>query len=397
VGGRRRKVSEQGAIVAREVPREPTLRFGTPARPLPAPDAQGGVTTASVRPPLASGGEVSIPGSSNRPSSPSVSVSPGSAVVIGTPHMDSGRTFGRYRLLERLGEGGMSEVYTAVANGAEGFSRTFVLKRLRPELAREREAIAQFIDEARLQATLVHSNIVPVFDFGMIGNGEYFMTQEYIVGRDLLRLMMRHQEHSVGGLEPRLCYFLAYETLQALAFAHEHCDKDGQPMGLVHRDVSPGNIMVSLRGEVKLADFGIVKASRRVSRTQVGMVKGNANFMSPEQARGQPVDARSDLFSLAAVMFYSLTGELLYGGENDLDVLYKAARGPTEEDLLRIAALPEPAASILAKALSLEANERFQSASEFADQLAAFIGGGKTQAANLVQLLFGEELRKQAA
>src|SRR5450432_2904584 len=180
----------------------------------------------------------------------------------------------------------MSEVFTAVAQGVEGFSRTFVLKRLRPELAREREAIAQFIDEARLQAALVHSNIVPVFDFGMVGNGEYFMTQEYIVGRDLLRVMTKHQEHAPGGLEPRLATYLAYETLQALAYAHDHCDKEGSPLHLVHRDVSPGNLMISLSGEVKLADFGIVKASRRVSRTQVGMVKGNANFMSPEQARG---------------------------------------------------------------------------------------------------------------
>jgi serine/threonine-protein kinase len=392
--------AQGGAVIAAEVPREPTLRFGTPARPLPAPDLQGQVATASDRAPMVNGAGVSIRGSASRQASPpSVASLPtvSGAPSAPLPRMDSGRTFGRYRLLDRLGEGGMSEVFTAVANGAEGFSRTFVLKRLRPELAREREAVAQFIDEARLQATLVHSNIVPVFDFGMIGNGEYFMTQEYIVGRDLLRLMMRHQEHSAGGIEPRLCYYLAHETLQALAFAHEHRDKDGAPMELVHRDVSPGNIMISLRGEVKLADFGIVKASRRVSRTQVGMVKGNANFMSPEQARGQAVDLRSDLFSMATVMFYCLTGELLYGGENDLDVLYKAARGPTDEDLARIAALPDPAASILAKALSVDPAERFQSAGEFADQLAAFTGGGKTQAANLVQLLFGDELRRQAA
>jgi hypothetical protein len=371
-----------GAVVNAEAPREPTLRFGTPARPVAAPDSPHHVTAGSISP--VGGDAMSIPGAGAAP------------IVISSPQ-ESGRTFGRYRLLMRLGEGGMSEVYTAVASGAEGFSRTFVLKRLRPELAREREAVAQFIDEARLQATLVHSNIVPVFDFGMIGNGEYFMTQEYIVGRDLLRIMMRHQEHSAGGLDPGFCYFLAYETLQALAFAHDHADSDGLPMGLVHRDVSPGNIMVSLRGEVKLADFGIVKANRRVSRTQVGLVKGNANFMAPEQARGQPVDARSDLFSLATVLFYCLTGQLLYGGDNDLDVLYKAARGPTDEDLVRIAQLPDPAASILSKALSLDPAERFQSASEFADQLAAFIGGGKTTAANLVQHLFGEELRKQAA
>jgi len=329
---------------------------------------------------------------------PSVIVSPEvGAVAEALSPVDSGRTFGRYRLVDRLGEGGMSEVFTAVAQGVEGFSRTFVLKRLRPELARDREAVAQFIDEARLQAGLVHSNIVPVFDFGMIGNGEYFMTQEYIVGRDLLRLMVRYQKHAAGGLDPTLAYFIAHETLQALAHAHDHRDKDGAPMGIVHRDISPGNIMVSARGEVKLADFGIVKALRRVSRTQVGMVKGNANFMSPEQARGQNVDQRSDLFSLAALLFYCLSGELLYGGENDLDVLYKAARGPTDEDLQRISSLPDPASSVLAKALSLDPNDRFQSALEFADQLAAFIGGGKAQAAQLMQRLFGDELRRYAA
>jgi serine/threonine-protein kinase len=119
--------------------------------------------------------------------------------------------------------------------------------------------------------------------------------------------------------------------------------------------------------------------------------------MSPEQARGQNVDQRSDLFSLAALMFYCLAGELLYGGENDLDVLYKAARGPTDEDQARIAALPEPASWMLAKALSIDPNDRFQSAAEFADQLAAFIGGGKTKAAALMAQLFGEELRNKAA
>lgn len=399
-----RRKAAPGAAVAAEIPREPTLKFGTPARPQPAANLVG--QTSVARPPSAAGVSMTVPGSAARASrsqpraassAPGVAVPDAGVIAAELPRMDSGRTFGRYRLLDRLGEGGMSEVFTAVAQGVEGFSRTFVLKRLRPELAREREAVAQFIDEARLQAGLVHSNIVPVFDFGMIGNGEYFMTQEYIVGRDLLRLMTRLQDKSTGGLEPTVAYYVAHETLQALAHAHDHRDKDGIPMGIVHRDISPGNVMVSLRGEVKLADFGIVKAARRVSRTQVGMVKGNANFMSPEQARGQNVDQRSDLFSLAALMFYCLAGELLYGGENDLDVLYKAARGPTDEDLARIAALPEPASWMLAKALSIDPNDRFQSAAEFADQLAAFIGGGKAKAAALMQKLFGEELRNKAA
>ena len=129
---------------------------------------------------------------------------------------ETSKLFGRYRVLEQLGVGGMSEVYTAVAHGAEGFSRTFVIKRLRPELARNKEAVAQFIDEARVQASLVHSNIVPVFDFGMMG-GEYFMIEEYILGRDLARVSTRCVERTGFRLEPRLVYYFVYETLQALA------------------------------------------------------------------------------------------------------------------------------------------------------------------------------------
>jgi serine/threonine-protein kinase len=153
--------------------------------------------------------------------------------------------------------------------------------------------------------------------------------------------------------------------------------------------------MLSLLGEVKLSDFGIVKSNRRVSKTQVGMVKGNANFMSPEQARGQAVDHRSDLFSLAHVLYYALAGELLYFGENDLDVLYRASSGISESDLARIRALPDPAAGILEKALAFEPAERFQSAGEFADALAAHASGGKAATARLITQLFGEDLQRQ--
>src|SRR5205085_10352069 len=137
------------------------------------------------------------------------------------------------------------------------------------------------------------------------------------------------QEQHEGGLPEAVAYYIAHETLQGLAYAHERREKDGGPMGIVHRDISASNVMLSLLGEVKLSDFGIVKSNRRVSKTQVGMVKGNANFMSPEQARGHAVDGRSDLFSLGLVLLYCLTGELLYWGDNDLDTLYRAATGPT--------------------------------------------------------------------
>ncbi|HVT08563.1 MAG TPA: serine/threonine-protein kinase [Polyangia bacterium] len=365
--------------VAAEVPHEPTSRFGTPARPRSHALGSAEMTAPGVnKARITDGDAVRIPGlHSARP-----------------PAAAPGAIFGRYRLVDRLGQGGMSELFIAEANGVEGFTRHFVLKRLRPELARDKEAVAQFVDEARLQAGLVHSNIVPVFDFGVV-NGEYFMTQEYIVGRDLGRLVGRYADQHDAGVPETMAYYIAHETLQALAYAHDKRDKSGSPMGIVHRDISAGNIMVSLLGEVKLGDFGIVKSNRRVSKTQVGMVKGNANFMSPEQARGQPVDHRSDLFSLGHVLYYCLTGCLIYTGDNDLEVLYRAASGLTAKDLEALHELPDPAGPILERALAFDPEHRFQSAMEFADALAPHAGTGKAATAKLMQQLFGEELRRQ--
>ena len=360
VTGRRQRRStpartgQATGAVTTELPREPTLKLGS-RREIPQPDVS-----------------LAVP-------------------VVATPPR-AGKPFGRYRLLDRLGEGGMSEIFLAEASGVAGFTRTFVLKRLRPELARDKDAVAQFVDEARLQAGLVHSNIVPVFDFGVV-DGEYFMTQEYIVGRDLARLMERHP----GALPAPLAYFVAHETLQALAYAHSHHDQDGGELGVVHRDVSPANIMVSNAGEVKLADFGIVKLNSRVSRTQVGMVKGNANFMSPEQARGQAVDARSDLFSLALALYYALSGELLYTGSNDLEVLYRAAGGLDADDIARIRKLADPAPQILERAMALDPADRFQSATEFADALAVHMGGGRAALTRLMQDLSTADPRRNTA
>ncbi len=307
------------------------------------------------------------------------------------------RTFGRYRLIDLLGVGGMSEVYTAVAHGAEGFQRTFVVKRLRPELARDREAISQFIDEARIQSCLLHSNIVPVFDFGTMGD-EYFMAQEYVIGRDLMRLSTRCIEKTNFCLDPRIVYFIGYETLQGLAYAHGKKDKTGTAMGIVHRDVSASNIMVNLAGDVRLFDFGIAKSQTgRQAQTQAGLVKGNANFMSPEQARGMNVDARSDLFSLGMVLYYCMTGCLFYSGENDLDVLYRAACGPTEQDLAGLDQLPGPAGPILRRALGFKPEDRYQTAEEFAAAIAPYAVGMKAETARLMEQLFGAELNKEAA
>jgi hypothetical protein len=421
--GPRRPAAAQHFAPAYEVEPEPTLPFGTGHHPRVTAPRVGAVLTSVSGPVRAVGGRVgtsrerrapvALPPPVPPPPPPSditdhdsdlptdlpdtqVDAAADLPVTV-VPVSDEGsKLFGRYRILERLGSGGMSEVYTAVAHGAEGFSRTFVIKRLKPELAHTKDAINQFIDEARVQASLAHSNIVQVFDFGMMG-GEYFMIEEYILGRDLARVSGRCVERTGFRLDPRLVFYMAYEALQALGYSHSKRGRDGEPLGIVHRDVSASNVMLSSAGEVKLFDFGIAKANRRQSQTQAGMVKGNANFMSPEQARGQVVDKRSDLYSLGLVMYFCLTNQLLYTGENDLDILYRAACGPNQDDLDAIARVGPPAAEILMRALAVDPAARFQSADQFAAALAPHATGMQAEAASLMELLFGDELRREAA
>ncbi|HVZ89485.1 MAG TPA: serine/threonine-protein kinase [Polyangia bacterium] len=313
-----------------------------------------------------------------------------------TARLNGGSSFGRYLLLDLLGEGGMAQVYTAVTFGAEGFRRTFVVKRLRAELCREPEVVAQFIDEAKLGSTLVHSNVIPVFDFGKVGD-EYYLAQEYILGRDLGRMTLRALERSGHPLSATCVLHVAAQTLLALEYAHSKLGDGGRPLAIVHRDVSPSNILVSARGEVKLFDFGIVKAEGRVTKTQHGVVKGNVSFMSPEQARGANVDGRADLFSLGLVMFYCLTGSVLYHGETTYELLVKAATGPGPDELARIAALPAPCGPIVAKALEVDPNQRFQTAAEFAAALAPHTAGGAAAAAAMIAGLFGDDFRAEEA
>jgi len=312
------------------------------------------------------------------------------------PSLSSPVSFGRYELLRPLGEGGMARVYLALARGTGGFERLFVIKRLHEQLARQPEAVRQFMDEARLGASMVHSNIVPVYDFGQV-NGEYYMASEYIVGRDLDAVLRRAFEKDGYPLEPSTVFLAAQEVLKALGYAHTRTDEQGRPMGIVHRDVSPMNIIASARGEVKLLDFGIAKSADRATRTQAGLVKGNVNFISPEQARGFDVDGRADLFSLGLTLFWCLSGELLYEGQNDFDRIIQAAEGPSERHWERIARLGQPAASLLYRALQPHPADRFQTAEEFARALPTVRPEDAANLGHTMTRLFGEELRVEAS
>ena len=295
--------------------------------------------------------------------------------------------FGRYTLLERIGEGGMSEVFRAKMSGAESFTKLVAIKRLKPHLALSADAVNQFIDEARLGSVLAHSNIASVSDFGRVGDG-YFLAEEYIEGRTLAEIGARHFERYDKPLPAAFVIYITVEVLAALAYAHDRTDEAGRPLGIVHRDISPTNIMVSFEGEVKLLDFGIGKSFDRVSQTREGAIKGNVGFMAPEQARGQEVTNRADLFSLGLVMFDLLAGEPFYQGRGAGEILFQAATGPTTEHLARIARLPPPVPELLRTVLSIDPAARFPSARAFALAFGAPPTIAKAQLSVLMNALF---------
>jgi hypothetical protein len=303
---------------------------------------------------------------------------------------------GRYTIVERIGQGGMADIYAAVTTGDGNFRRPVVIKRLRPELAIDPHAVAQFCDEANLLSALHHPNIVAVHDFGRSQN-QYFLAEEYVVGRDLGRLLERRFAAVRRPPPIEVVCTVAVEILKALEYAHALRNEVGRPLGIVHRDVSPENIMVSARGEVKLLDFGVVKAAEgRVTRTEVGVVKGNVTYMAPEQARALDVDARADLYSLALVLYTFATGRPLYAAESTYALRMKAGAGPSAEDRAAIRALPHPLAAVIDRATAPRIEDRFPNARAMAAALEPAAHAGAAATAAFVVELFGVELREES-
>jgi len=229
----------------------------------------------------------------------------------------------RYRSLFLIGRGGMGTVEVALEQGAEGFERVVALKRLLPEGARDSRHKEMFLREARLAALLAHPNVVHAFAFGEI-YGELFIAMEYVEGEPLSHVLRTAQDHSCG-LAPGLVAFVLAEVCDGLHAAHELCDKEGQPLHVVHRDVSPHNVMIAYDGHVKLLDFGVAKFEAGGNETRTGEVKGKMAYMSPEQALGEKLDRRSDLFSIGAVLFECVTGRRMWGSGTDLEVMRRLA------------------------------------------------------------------------
>lgn len=276
------------------------------------------------------------------------------------------QAFGRYILTQKIAMGGMAEIFRAKSVGAEGFEKVVVIKRILPHFSEDEGFVTMFKDEAKMAGHLSHANVVQIFDFDE-AEGLFYIAMEYIEGRDLKRVLDHGAKVSLP-LSIAQAVHIIQEASLGLHYAHTRV-VDGQPLHIVHRDVSPHNVMVSFNGEVKIMDFGIAKAASRSTNTRVGTVKGKCAYMSPEQARGKPLDARSDLFALGVCLWEMLTGKRLFVGESDFETLNNVLKAEVPAPSELNPEVPKELDAIVLKALARDRDERQADCNVFAGEL----------------------------
>jgi len=278
-----------------------------------------------------------------------------------------GDKIGRYEIVRRLAAGGMAEIFLAKLRGEAGFEKEVVLKRILPQWSIDRDFVAMLIDEAKIAVQLNHPNIVQVYELAREGE-VYYISMEYLNGVDARRLLQKAQaEKARVPVEASL--FIICELLEALAYAHSRKDASGLPLEIIHRDISPQNILLSFEGAVKLADFGIAKAASRSQETVTGVLKGKFAYMSPEQANQEVLDHRSDLFSLTVVFYELLTGERLFYRGSDLDTLDRVRRCDVSFSPQALKIIPTALQEVLRKGLAKRPEDRFKDAAAFREVL----------------------------
>lgn len=272
------------------------------------------------------------------------------------------RKFDRYDLLKKLATGGMAEIYLAKQSGLEGFEKVVVLKRILSHLAQDDEFVSMFLDEARIAAKLSHPNVVQIYDLGR-ADGTYYIAMEYVAGRNIQHMITKHQE--MGGLIPveHVCRIIA-GVCDGLHYAHSRKDYDGRPLNIIHRDISPQNILVSFAGGVKVVDFGIAKASTQIAQTRAGVLKGKYSYMSPEQVRGPKIDHRSDLFALGLVFYEMLTGARAFERDSSLKTLKAIVQDKPVNPKDLNPEIPMEVVKLLSKALEKNPDKRYKTAQE---------------------------------
>lgn len=273
------------------------------------------------------------------------------------------KTFGKYQLIEKIGEGGMAEVYLAKQLGElAGFEKQVALKTIYPHLTEREDLVVMFLDEARIAAQLNHPNIVQIYDLGKVDD-TLFIAMEYIHGQDLRRIC--EQGIEANDFLPReFAARIIADAAAGLHYAHTSTDGQGRPRNIVHRDVSPQNILVSMEGQVKMADFGVAKAEDRLGQTQAGQRKGKLSYMSPEQLESKDVDARSDVYTLGIVLYETTVGKRLFRGRSDFETMSLVANAKVTPPSEVRADFPAELEAIILKALQKEPSDRYQSAQE---------------------------------
>jgi serine/threonine protein kinase len=308
--------------------------------------------------------------------------------------------FGKYTLIRKLATGGMAEIFLAIQKSVAGFEKLIVIKRILPPLNHDRAFVEMLLHEARVAATLSHPNIVQIFDVGH-AEGQFFIAMEHVHGEDLRSIVRQMKKKGLLEFPVEHAIAITLGMCAGLAYAHDRRDLDGTPLNIVHRDISPQNVVVTFTGDVKIVDFGIAKSDARSGEaTKSGKLKGKVPYMSPEQARGEPVDARSDVFSTGVMLFELTTGKRLFKGASEYETLKLICEReyPRPSDVL--ADYPRDLEDIVMKALAKDRDDRYQTAREMQAALEGYVRHNQIAVSNValhqfMQSLFEEKLAAQ--
>jgi serine/threonine protein kinase len=303
---------------------------------------------------------------------------------------------GKFKLIAELGRGGMSEVYLAVIAGPAGFNKLVVVKLIKAELAEDPDFISMFLEEARLSARLSHPNVVQTNEVGEF-NGRYYIAMEYLEGQAYSRIL--HRLGRDRGLPLGMSLRTLSDVLQGLHYAHELADFDGSPLGVVHRDVTPHNVFITYDGQVKVVDFGIAKAMNSSHETRTGMLKGKVGYMAPEQARGERVDRRADIFSVGVMLWEAAVGKRLWKGLNEVQILHQLLSGEIPSPRSMRPDISLQLESIIMKAVAMDRDRRHSTALELQSELDELMDSGSERSTlrevgRLLSTTFEDERRK---
>lgn len=307
--------------------------------------------------------------------------------------------FGKYELLDKIGTGGMAEIFRARSVGPDGFEKILVIKRVLPEFANNKSFINLLVAEAKVTSLLNHPNIVQIHELGDVG-GTYYIAMELVDGADLLNLLSRCTRERLR-VPVEIALYIVSEVSRGLAHAHAASDRNGRPLNIIHRDVSPSNILISKSGDVKIMDFGVARADLGITAAgpdhDRGVLKGKLGYMSPEQVTGRPIDRRSDIFALGVVLFECLTLKRLFVGQSDVQTLLNIREADVEQRFKRHSYLPKPIRAILAKALAKDPEERFQTATDFQEAILDYLFDSRLKVSSRGVATFLEQILQPPA